>query len=278
MADMSHEYTDNISLMPANANSIINPKGAEQTLDFTDNKLTVSVDNSNSNKDYIYYARRDTVGYWMRKIDMSLSRGVAITVNGDGSGSTLVVSTGGLNRMYAVDIDFVGEKTIEIPNGEVCNNRYGWDVFKAGSVTSFKYEKVDRFRVFLQKVPAATMSVIEVTNIVALKEHRSTGLINPIISLNAQSVTVEGIIPYGHYLVYSGGDAARLYDKNWFGLEQTLPVTSGVTLTAMNGPLNTFSVKSEISSNTWLSTRIKVQDKQNVIVIEKPVDVQKKVY
>lgn len=136
---------------------------------------------------------------------------------------------------------------------------------------------MDRFRVFLQKVPAATMSVIEVTNIVALKEHRSTGLINPIISLNDQSVTVEGIIPYGHYLVYSGGDAARLYDKNWFGLEQTLPVISGVTLTALNGPDNSFSVNAENSSNTWLSTRIKVQDKQNVIVIEKPIDVQKKV-
>merc|ERR1711862_962582 len=106
-------------------------------------------------------------------------------VVGDGSGSTLVLSTGDFPRYYAVDIDFTGEQTIEIPNGEVCNNREGWSIFGSGSITQFNYAKVDHFRLYLHKVPAATKVIVEVTGIVAMKENRDTGLIDPELTLNA---------------------------------------------------------------------------------------------
>jgi hypothetical protein len=135
MAGMSHKNPGNVSVMPTKAVDIVNPKGAEQTLSFDDDNLVVAYDNSGSAKPYEYYARNATVGHWLRSVDMSNSRGVAITLRGDGSGSTLVLSTDGFPRMYAVDIDFVGERTIEIPNGEACNNREGWDTFKSGTIT-----------------------------------------------------------------------------------------------------------------------------------------------
>merc|ERR1711862_382352 len=272
MADMSSSYEDNISLMPAE-DDIINPSRAEQTLGFSNNKLSISVDNSDSSEIYEYYTRKDTVGYWLQSIDMSNSRGVAITIVGDGSGSTLVLSTGDFPRYCAVDIDFTGEQTIEIPNGEVSNNREGWSIFGSGSITQFNYAKVDHFRLYLHKVPSATKAIVEVTGIVAMKENRDTGLIDPELTLNEQTVKVHGTIPYNHYLVYSEGESARVYDSNWNELdEQDFPATGDAQIfTAVQGS-NSFSVMSESSSNTWLSSRIKVEDSQNHIVIQKPSD------
>jgi len=269
MADMSPRHADNASLMPTNAYDIINPSKAEQNLVFSNKKLIVSVDNSDSSETYEYYTRKDTVGYWLHSKDMSKSRGVAITVVGDGSGSTLVLSTGGFPRMYAVDIDFIGERTIEIPNGEVCNNREGWNIFKAGSITQFSYDLVDRFRLFLHKVPAATKSVIEVTSIEAMNENRNATLVNPELTLTNKTVKVKGTIPYNHYLVYSGGKKAKLYDANWNKVDKVFRVKGDVKhFVAVKGS-NSFSVKVKSSNNIWLSSRIKVKDTENPIIIEK---------
>ncbi len=267
MAGMSDTDPANTSLMPTSAGDIINPVDAEQTLGYDSGNLTVSVNNSGSSQAYEYYARNDTVGYWLRSINMSASRGLAITVNGDGSGSTLVVSTGGFPRMYAVDIDFVGVRTIEIPNGEVCNNRDGWDTFQSGSITQFDYSKVDRFRLFLHKVPAGINCSVEVLDIQTLNEDRTTGLIDPVLTLNSDSVSVQGTVSYNNYLVYKGGSTAEVYDPNWNFVEN-LSVT-GTGLTAVNGSGNTFSVLSA-ATNTWLSSRIKVEDSANIITLNKP--------
>ncbi len=267
MADMSNDNAENVSLMPAGAEAIVNPENAEQILGFDNGVLEVSLDNSQATDPYEYYARKDTVGHWLHAVDMSKSRGVAITVNGDGSGSTLVLSTGGFPRMYAVDIDFVGERTIEIPNGEAVNNREGWDIFRAGTITQFDYARVDRFRVFLHKVPAGKRAGIEITRIEAMQESRDRGLIDPVLALNDVKAKVTGTIPYNHYLVYSRGSNARVYDPNW-NFVKNVPV-SGLAFEAVPGH-NTFSVNAPQSPNAWLSSRIKVTDVENPIVVQKP--------
>ncbi len=267
MAGMSSRYPENPSLMPTNAGEVINPAGAEQALAFADGVLSLSVDNTQSAEAYKYYARKDTVGHWLRTIDMSKSRGVAITVKGDGSGSTLVFSTGGFPRMYAVDIDFVGERTIEVPNGEAVNNREGWDIYGSGTITQFDYARVDRFRLFLHKVPAGKRANIDVTRIEAMREARDTGLVDPVLTLNGVQAEVSGTIPYNHYLVYSGGPSARVYGPNWNVVDNV--AVSGPGFEAVQGN-NTFSVTSAQSAGTWLSSRIKAGDTANTIVIPKP--------
>jgi hypothetical protein len=270
MAGMSHGNPGNVSVMPTKAADIINPKGAEQTLSFDDGDLVVAYDNSESARPYEYYARNATVGHWLRPVDMSSSRGVAITVRGDGSGSTLVLSTGGFPRMYVVDIDFVGERTIEIPNGEACNNREGWDIFKSGTITQFNYAKVNGFRLFMHRVPARKKARITVSRIEVMKENRDTGLIDPVLTLNGVRANITGTIPYNNYLVYKGGAKARVYDPNW-NFVRDLPVT-GRGFEAKNGN-NAFSVASK-SPDTWLSSRIKVEDTANRIAIRKPTAAQ----
>lgn len=169
--------------------------------------------------------------------------------------------------MYAVDVDFVGERTIEIPNGEVVNNREGWNIFKCGTITQFDYSRVDRFRLFLQRVPAGRQAHIEVTAIKAMNEDRSAGLVDPVLTLNGVKARVAGKVPYDHYLVYRGGSDARVYDPNW-NLTGKLPVR-GPGFSARCGP-NSFRIMSTKSQEAWISSRIKVEDVTARITINKP--------
>jgi hypothetical protein len=101
-----------------------------------------------------------------------------------------------------------------------------------------------------------------------MNEDRTTGLINPVLTLNDTKATVQGTIPYNHYLVYAGGAVAKVYSPNWKFVKD-LPVTDAGALNAVKGN-NTFSVSAPQSPNAWLSSRIKVADTENRITIQKP--------
>jgi hypothetical protein len=199
-----------------------------------------------------------------KTLDMRFARGIAMTVHGDNSGSVLVLNLG--KRDYAVTIDFEGERTVVIPNGEVVWNRsnreYGYKASR--TYGDFNYGSVSAFRLFLGK--QAGKPRINVSNIQVLDEDRTTGLVEPVLSLNRSHVTVQGTVPCNHYLVYKGGETAEVYNANWKH-QTSLPVSGG-GLTAVQGD-NTFSVTSTRSPDTWLSSRIKVRDTANRITIQK---------
>jgi hypothetical protein len=183
---------------------------------------------------------------------MTHCRGIALTVIGDNSGADLVFSLG--NRQYVVPVNFSGPRTIGIPNGEVFWYKSGYG-FNAATSGSYDYSGVSRFQLFLGRVPASVTANVQVTAIQTMQEDQTTGLVNPIMTLNSQSVQVSGIIPYNNYLTYAGGATAQVYDQNW-NYWTNLPV-SGATLTAVNGN-NTFSVSASNSPNAWMATRVKV--------------------
>jgi Concanavalin A-like lectin/glucanases superfamily len=201
-------------------------------------------------------------------INMSQSRGVAITLTGDSSGSVLVLNIGG--RYYAVTVDFSGTKTIEIPNGEVewFRSNAGYGYAQSGNIGTFDYSSVGNFTLFLGYVPPAVNPNIQVSAIKTMREDRAIGLVNPTLTLNGVSATVTGTIPYNDYLVYNGGLAASEYDANWNFLT-TLPV-SGSALSAANG-LNTFSVGAPGSPNALMATRVKVSGTPWVINKPSPI-------
>jgi hypothetical protein len=283
MAAMSESSGNNITLMPTSAGMIVNPTGAEQTLTYDSGKIIVSLDNSQSPSDYYHWDRNNppTVGYWTYQslsatttLDMNESRGIAITVNvpagQDVDGGLLAFATsGGFPRTYLVELDFVGQRTFEIPHGDAANNSAVWASYNSnptGLISAHNYES-DLFRVYITGLPAGESTSVEVVDIKAMKEDRTTGLVDPVLTLNSSSVTVSGTIPYNNYLVYSGGAVAGVYDENW-NFVDNLPVTGG-GLTAANGT-NTFSVNATLSPNTHLSSRVKVQDIAGIITIDKP--------
>lgn len=189
-------------------------------------------------------------------LNMSASRGIAITLTGDSSGSIVVFNIG--NRDYAVTVNFTGTQTVEIPNGEVVwyRSNAGYGYAKSATADTFNYAGVSAFKLSLGYVPAGITPNIQVSSIQTMQEDQSTGLINPVLTLNGNSARITGTIACNNYLTYSGGSSAQVYDANWNYLN-SLAVT-GATLTAINGTNNTFSVTATNSPNAWLATRVKV--------------------
>jgi hypothetical protein len=285
MAGMSKGDSKNISLMPKSADMIINPAHGQQALGYENGKLIVSYDNSKSPLKYFLWDRNTPiVGHWLYKslsgdsktLDMNKSRGIAITVNvpegQNVEGGVLAFATdGGFPRTYVVNLDFVGQRTFEIPHGEAANNSAVWlsynPLHPTALISASRYNS-EYFRAYITGLPAGKKTRVEIVSIEAMNEDRTTGLINPVLTLNDAKATVQGTIPYNHYLVYSGGASAKVYGPNW-NFVKDLPVTAEAELKAVKGS-NTFSVSSEKSPNTWLSSRIKVRDAANPIITNKP--------
>jgi hypothetical protein len=298
MASMKPASENNISLMAKNKKDIVftgtnsnwsakvintynitRAQNAAMSWDFSKGALELSVDNSRSENPYIYrpchlggdmpvaewlYSSIDKSSRW-GVINMTKHRGVAVTVEGDGSGAVLFVKAGSKwGRIYAIEVDFVGKRTIEIPNGEAHINRYGF----VGSITAFRFNKVDKFFAFITEVPAGKKAKIKILDIQAMYEDHNVGLIDPVLTLNDQRIQVTGTVPYNHYLTYTKGSVAKVYGPNWHFVKD-VAVTANESFVAVKGN-NTFSVKAAKSPDAWLSSRIKVQDSENRIIISKP--------
>ena len=276
-AVMTSNHPENLSLMPKKESDVINPEGAPQNADFKDGKFTISVDNTNSDKGYhyVYTGRGNNNIHWLgeslgfsKKFNLSNKRGMSIKVKGDGSGAILVFSLScGWPRSYGMVIDFVGERTFEIPTGEYINSRAYWDSLH-GCVTTASNYSAEQMSLFINSVPAGKKATVEVSDIKAMFEDQNTGLIDPILNLNGAKASVSGTIPFNHYLVYSGGSSAKVYGPNWHFVKD-VPVAIEGDFEAKHGN-NSFSVSAPKSPNTWMSNRIKVKDLDDVIKLDKP--------
>ena len=263
---MNAADSQNVSMMPASSGSgaIIHPVGAVQPYSLSNGVIDLTASNTTSKAIAFTPGIQD---YWNFPINMSAKRGIAFTVTGDNSGAQLVLKiknggssfdAGQFSCDYVMTIDFTGQRTIEIPSGEVMwhrKNPYGfWSDYS--TVGGFGYSSVTGCQVYLGRVPANTTASVQISAIKAMKEDQTTGLVNPVLTLNGNSVSISGTVPYNHYLIYSGGGTAKVYDGNWHFM--TNLAASGATLTASTGSNNAFSVAASASPNTWLTTRMKV--------------------
>jgi autotransporter-associated beta strand protein len=264
---MNAADSQNVSLMPANAGALIHPVGAVQPTTYDNGVINLTVSNNTSSAIAFTPGKQGTQDYWNMPVNMSSKRGISVTVTGDNSSAQLVLKiqnggfsfdSGHASRDYVVPINFTGQRTIEIPSGEVMwhrKNPYGfWSDYS--TVGSFNYSSITGCQLFFGRVPANTTASVQISAIKAMKEDQTTGLVNPVLTINGNSVSISGTVPYNHYLVYNGGSTAKVYDGNWHFLND-LPASGG-TLTADNGANNTFSVAASGSPNTWLTTRMKV--------------------
>ena len=195
------------NLMPGD--SIIKPAEG-QDLVVEDDIMRVECSNDNSTEAFHLYDRPS----WATSLDMSNARGIGCTVIGDGSGAVLVISIeGDRQRDYVVPLDFIGEREIEIPSGEVAwgHPRWSWH----DHASRFSYRNIRKVRVGFGSVPAKTHAKAIVTNLRPLQKV-SCELQDLAIKLGSGSeLVVQGIIPRDHYLWYRGGDNVGLYDLNW---------------------------------------------------------------
>ncbi len=158
------------------------------------------------------------------RANMTNHRGIGLTVEGDGSGAIFAVQIAG--RDYVVPIDFTGEKTIEIPNGEVAwhEERWGWRL----ATKHTRYSMVSWFRTGFCHVPPGASPRIKVRDIKLLREI-NVPLRELTIANSAGKLKVCGDISTGDYIEYDGADTAVIYDANFHPKQTVAVVNEGFT-------------------------------------------------
>ena len=144
------------------------------------------------------------------RADMSSHRGIGMTIEGDGSGAIFAIQIAG--RDYVVPIDFVGERYIEILNGEVAwhDERWGWRM----ATKHTRYAMVTYFRTGFCYIPPTAQPRIVVKEIKLLKEIR-VPLKELTLSNSLGSITIRADLETGDYVEYDGADTAVIYDSNY---------------------------------------------------------------
>jgi hypothetical protein len=146
---------------------------------------------------------------WSVDLDLTRHRGLACTVEGDGSGALLLLQVG--QRDYIIPLDFTGERDVVIPHGEVAWARadWGWRM----ETKHNDYGNVRRVKVGLPQQARAGTSTATITNLRALAEIPRP-LVDPVVRVGERVLRLRGTVPSGHYLKYENG-RARVFDPDW---------------------------------------------------------------
>ena len=187
---------------------------------------------------------------WERSLDLSRHRAIGMWLTGDNSGGVFVLRLPG-NRDYAVPLNFMGRRYIEIPNGEAYWADAAWGGPMRSEAVRYDY-KADWYKLGFGEIPAGATAQVSVEGLQALHESESE-LHNPVIQVNGGRLAVQGSIKSNHYLEYKGGATAVVYDPDWNRLAE-LPVA--VDNYQMPTGWHTLSVTVEPQApHPWLSIR-----------------------
>ena len=257
MSATSADDPGNIALLPDKAEI----KNASETrVDREGDALTFSAENSlnslldNRNGDRHYPS-------WDNKLDLTEHRAVGMWVTGDNSKSVLVLRMPE-NRDYVVPIDFEGKRYFEIPNGEAYWANSAWGGPDKSAAFRFSY-KIEWLKMGFGELPANSKAVVRVEGLQALKETASE-LRDPIIQVNGGRLAISGSIPTDHYLEFSGGSKAIVYDSNWNKVRELEVKNEGYSM-----PTGYHAIKITTADSSaprpWMSVRFMTEGEPMVI-------------
>ena len=146
---------------------------------------------------------------WSVDLDLTRHRGLACTVEGDGSGALLLFQVG--QRDYVIPLDFTGEREIVIPHGEVAWARadWGWRM----ETKHNDYGNVRRVKVDLPQWLRPGRHQATITRLRALAEIPRP-LVDPAVRVGERVLRLRGTVPSGFYLKYENG-RALVFDPDW---------------------------------------------------------------
>lgn len=205
------------------ASSLIMPAGAQISsvpgfeLTETDGSLVLSAENPRGTE----FLKIDGFPAYRVKSDSRGARGLAFTVEGDGSGALLVFQLSG-DKDYVLSLDFKGPRDIVIPSAAAC-----WADARWGFRYTTKRAKPDVIRgvaVGFGRIPPTTKASAVIKNLRLLREVPAV-LKDPVIHAGAGTLSIKGACPSECYLWYRGGDTVGVYDANWKPIS-TLPVVA----------------------------------------------------
>lgn len=189
---------------------------------------------------------------WRREFSMAAGRGIAMEVEGDGSGALVLLQLHGRGvRDYVAKVDFTGWRTVCIPSGEAswAEGNWGWRF----GAKHFDYAEVRSVALGFGEIPARTAPRVKISHLRPLVDTPSK-LVNPVIRTGAGSLTVNGEIETGCYLRYQGGDEATVHDRNWKKLKTLSVVRDGFLMPAGFAPVRVDVVTG--TPRPWLELQI----------------------
>lgn len=163
--------------------------------------------------------------------DLSNKRGLGLWVTGYWTGGYVYVALGygSKSRHYIIPNDVEGLRYVEIPDFEVADYGYRDQMYydfqnPYGTIRQgFRYDLINRISIGLVGVPAGETALVAVENVKALAE-TEVSLTDMQLSISASSLTVDGSVDSGNYIVYEGGSTVEILDSNRNFVEE-LPVT-----------------------------------------------------
>lgn len=167
-----------------------------------------------------------------KPLDLSKNRGLGLWVEGDGKGETLFVEVqDGRNvRPYYIQMDFAGERYIELPLGEVSLKRYydyewnNWTGFSSWWYTlkGFRYNHVMMVTLGYNAIPPNTEVSCRVAGIKALRELPARLAKVGVVSGEQKIEFAANLEPF-QYLIHGGEGAARVCNPNYHDLRSVAP-------------------------------------------------------
>jgi hypothetical protein len=189
---------------------------------------------------------------WKRSQTMTKGRGLALEIDGDGSGAVLLFQLHGRGtRDYVVKINFTGRREIVIPNGEVAwaDGNWGYRI----DAKHFDYDApLHTVSLGFGYIPPRTSPRVRVARLRTLADVDSE-LCNPIITIGSGSLSIKGKVATGDYLKFDGGDSAQIYDCNW-NHKRDLPVEKR-DFTMPEGEAKIHVTVSDDAPRPWISTQ-----------------------
>lgn len=173
---------------------------------------------------------------WRRELSMAVGRGIALDIEGDGSGALVLLQLHGRGvRDYVVKVDFKGLRSVVIPHGEAswADGDWGWRF----GAKHFDYERVTGVSLGFGYIPARTNPRVRIASLRALTEAPSR-LVNPVIRTGSGSLAVQGEVESGCYLRYEGGDVATVHDRNWKKLKTLSVARENYTMPSGFAPVS----------------------------------------
>ncbi len=163
--------------------------------------------------------------------DLSHKRGVGLMINGYTLGGYFYIEydSGGMCRHYIVPNDTYGWRYVEIPDFETADYVYHDTMYydfqnPYGTIRQgFRYNAIGRISIGITDVPPGTTAVVAVQNVKALAEIEEP-LSRLHLTANGGSLTVNGSVDSGNYIIYEGGNTAVIRDANRNLIEE-LPVS-----------------------------------------------------
>ena len=245
----------NLNLMPSTQQAVRN-QGAS-TVTQEGDRLRVEAANIGENELW----QTGTLPAWRGSFDLSGRRALGLEIDGDGSGATLLVQIRGNGiRDYAVPIDFVGRRLIEIPHGEVAWSQASWG-WRADTKYC-DYASMGEVALGFGFVPPRTKARVTVGRLQALAEIPVT-ITDPLLTIGSQQMAMKGAVASGEYLVYEGGAFVTVYDANWNKVRDLS--FSGPEITVPTGPVTVSFRSTSAGPEPWVELQLTASGEPMII-------------